>query len=271
MSSSALLNLLRCGRSAVARQPFLTVRSSPGTPPASGQVIHSCIDPSQVSLSRVGSASVLGLRKQNEDRLRVARIHDDLLYFAVFDGHGGPHAADYCCTFMEKFIRDALEEDDDLEKVLKKAFFDVDKALHTHLSYFNNASFVTAGTTATVALLRDGVEVVVGSVGDSRALLCRKGRANKLTKDHTPDRKDERRRYAGYCQVVRPHDDPDQLLQQNRDRTQNHEFLRVAVDDLKLPNYTLSSSRPDGANAGWNKSMREESDYAFRPRSSPAL
>ena len=60
---------------------------------------------SQVSLSRVGSASILGLRKQNEDRLRIARIHDNMLYFAVFDGHGGPHAADYCCTFMEKFIR----------------------------------------------------------------------------------------------------------------------------------------------------------------------
>ncbi|XP_017297440.1 protein phosphatase 1K, mitochondrial isoform X2 [Kryptolebias marmoratus] len=148
----------------------------------------------QVSLSRVGSASVLGLRKQNEDRLRIARIHDNLLYFAVFDGHGGPHAADYCCTFMEKFIRDALEEDSDLETVLQKAFLDVEKALHTHLSYFNNASFLTAGTTATVALLRDGVELVVGSVGDSRALLCRKGQANMLTKDHTPDRKDERQR-----------------------------------------------------------------------------
>lgn len=34
--------------------------------------------------------------------------------------------------------RDTLEEEDDLEKVLKKAFLDADKALHTHLSYFNN-------------------------------------------------------------------------------------------------------------------------------------
>ncbi|KAM6908907.1 protein phosphatase Mn(2+)-dependent 1K [Xenentodon cancila] len=148
----------------------------------------------QVSLSRVGSASILGLRKQNEDRLRIARIHDNVLYFAVFDGHGGPHAADYCYTFMEKFIRDALEEDNDLEKVLKKAFLDADQALHTHLNYFNNASFLTAGTTATVALLRDGLELVVGSVGDSRAMLCRKGGANKLTTDHTPDRRDERQR-----------------------------------------------------------------------------
>uniref|UniRef100_A0A8C6K6W5 protein-serine/threonine phosphatase n=1 Tax=Nothobranchius furzeri TaxID=105023 RepID=A0A8C6K6W5_NOTFU len=148
----------------------------------------------QVSLSRVGSASVFGRRKQNEDRLRIARIHDNLLYFAVFDGHGGPHAADYCYTFMEKFIRDALEESDDLERVLRKAFLDADTALLTHLKYFNNDSFLKVGTTATVALLRDSVELVVGSVGDSRALLCRKGKRNKLTKDHTPDRKDERQR-----------------------------------------------------------------------------
>ncbi|XP_022059174.1 protein phosphatase 1K, mitochondrial [Acanthochromis polyacanthus] len=243
MSSAVLQTLLRCCRSTLARQTLLSVRSSPETSAASGQVFSVLVKreasgsvrhdsdssdrpgiwdsfgiwdnwieepillPSsikygkpipQVSLSRVGSASVLGLRKQNEDRLRVARIHDNLLYFAVFDGHGGPHAADYCFTFMEKFIRDALEEDDDLERVLKKAFLGADKALHTHLSYFNNASFMTAGTTATVAMLRDGVELVVGSVGDSRALLCRKGRAKKLTKDHTPERKDERLRIQSF-------------------------------------------------------------------------
>ncbi|XP_041841183.1 protein phosphatase 1K, mitochondrial [Melanotaenia boesemani] len=243
MSPAVLLNLLRCGRSSIARKTLLTVRSSSETSTPSGQVAGALLGvlgvrwatgsarfdsdgsgrpvtwdsfgiwdnrieepillPSSirygkpiphVSLSRVGSASVLGLRKQNEDRLRISCIHENLLYFAVFDGHGGPHAADHCYTFMEKFIRDALEEDDDLERVLKKAFLDADKALHTHLNYFKNASFLTVGTTATVAMLRDGVELVVGSVGDSRAMLCRKGRAKKLTKDHTPDRKDERQR-----------------------------------------------------------------------------
>lgn len=55
-------------------------------------------------------------------------------------------------------------------------------------------SVVNAGTTSTVALLRDGIELVVGSVGDSRAMLCRKGKAVKLTVDHTPERKDEKER-----------------------------------------------------------------------------
>lgn len=54
---------------------------------------------------------------------------------------------------------------------------------------------INAGTTSTVALLRDGIELVVASVGDSRAMLCRKGKALKLTVDHTPERKDEKDRY----------------------------------------------------------------------------
>lgn len=120
-----------------------------------------------------------------------------------------------------------MEDQEDLEKALKKAFLAADRALQTHLSYFNNgeemflyrcacqptahannqvydeasippssASFLTAGTTATVAMLHDGVELVVGSVGDSRAMLCRKGRATKLSRDHTPDHEDERNRYG---------------------------------------------------------------------------
>uniref|UniRef100_H2LBU0 protein-serine/threonine phosphatase n=1 Tax=Oryzias latipes TaxID=8090 RepID=H2LBU0_ORYLA len=231
MSPAVLMNLLRCGRVSVSRHGALSARSSPETSTPSGgstrfdpdnsgrpltwdsfgiwddRIEEPILLPSsikygrpipQVSLSRVGSTSVVGLRKQNEDRLRIARFHDSLLYFAVFDGHGGSYVADYCQTYMEKFIRNALEEDDDLEKVLKKAFLDVDKALHTHLCLFNDASFLTAGTTATVAMLRDSHELVVGSVGDSRAVLCRKGRAKKLTKDHTPDRKDERQRSGGF-------------------------------------------------------------------------
>ncbi|KAG7251491.1 hypothetical protein CRUP_003370, partial [Coryphaenoides rupestris] len=54
------------------------------------------------------------------------------------------------------------------------------------------AAGANAGSTATVALLRDGIELVVASVGDSRAMLSRKGKALKLTVDHHPDRKDEK-------------------------------------------------------------------------------
>ncbi|XP_029950222.1 protein phosphatase Mn(2+)-dependent 1K [Salarias fasciatus] len=146
----------------------------------------------KVSLSKVGCASLIGQRKENEDRFRVSQLTDSILYFAVFDGHGGSEAADFCEKYLEKFIKDFVADEDNLELVLTKTFLEVDKALAKHLHFSPNA--MNAGTTATVALLRDGIELVVGSVGDSRAMLCRKGKALKLTVDHTPERKDEKER-----------------------------------------------------------------------------
>ena len=42
------------------------------------------------------------------------------------------------------------------------------------------------GTTATVALLQNNVDLYLGHVGDSRAMLCRNGKARRLTSDHCP-------------------------------------------------------------------------------------
>ncbi|KPP59727.1 protein phosphatase 1K, mitochondrial-like [Scleropages formosus] len=148
----------------------------------------------KVSLSNVGSASQIGQRKENEDRFCISQLTDNILYFAVFDGHGGPLAADFCYKYMEKYIKDLVAKESNLELVLSKTFLEVDKALERHLHFSDDASLLNSGTTATVALLRDGIELVVASVGDSRALLCRKGKPLKLTVDHTPERKDEKER-----------------------------------------------------------------------------
>lgn len=59
----------------------------------------------KVSLSKVGCASLIGQRKENEDRFQVSQMTDNIMYFAVFDGHGGPEAADFCEKYMEKFIK----------------------------------------------------------------------------------------------------------------------------------------------------------------------
>ncbi|KAM6972342.1 protein phosphatase Mn(2+)-dependent 1K [Aplochiton taeniatus] len=145
----------------------------------------------KVSLSKVGCASLIGQRRENEDRYQVSQMTENILYFAVFDGHGGPEAADFCDKYMEKHIKDLVATEDNLELVLKQAFLEVDKAFARNLHFSPD---VSAGSTATVALLRDGIELVVGSVGDSRAMLCRRGKALKLTVDHTPERKDEKER-----------------------------------------------------------------------------
>ncbi|XP_077102293.1 protein phosphatase Mn(2+)-dependent 1K [Siphateles boraxobius] len=148
----------------------------------------------KVSLNKVGCASLIGQRKENEDRFQLSQMTENIMYFAVFDGHGGAAAAEFCHKNMEKHIKDIAEEENNLELVLTRAFLELDKSLARHLHFSADASLLSAGTTATVALLRDGIELVVASVGDSRAMLCRKGKALKLTVDHTPERKDEKER-----------------------------------------------------------------------------
>ncbi|XP_071609767.1 protein phosphatase Mn(2+)-dependent 1K isoform X1 [Heliangelus exortis] len=148
----------------------------------------------KVSLDKVGCASHIGKRKENEDRFDYAQLTQDVLCFAVYDGHGGAAAADFCNKYMEKYIKEFLAQEENLENVLNKAFLEIHNAYEKHVHQSADATLMSSGTTATVALLRDGIELVVASVGDSRALLCRKGKAMKLTTDHTPERKEEKER-----------------------------------------------------------------------------
>ncbi|XP_016016532.2 protein phosphatase 1K, mitochondrial isoform X2 [Rousettus aegyptiacus] len=165
----------------------------------------------KISLENVGCTSHIGKRKENEDRFDFAQLTEEVLYFAVYDGHGGPAAADFCHTHMEKCIMDLLPKEKNLETVLTLAFLEIDKAFSSHAHLSTDTTLLTSGTTATVALLRDGIELVVASVGDSRAILCRKGKPMKLTIDHTPERKDEKERikkcggFVAWNSVGQPH------------------------------------------------------------------
>ncbi|XP_070545302.1 protein phosphatase Mn(2+)-dependent 1K-like [Ptychodera flava] len=146
----------------------------------------------KVSLEHVGEASLLGRRKANEDRIRTEELLPNLLYFAIFDGHAGCITADYASVHLERHIKYWLDQEDDLEIVLKQSFIDLNNmfARHMHFEYDDPELYVT-GSTATVCLLRDGIELVVASVGDSRAILCRKGVAKRLTRDHEPEDPEE--------------------------------------------------------------------------------
>lgn len=165
----------------------------------------------KVSLGNVGCTTQIGQRKENEDRFRVGVLTENILYFAVYDGHGGPAAADFCDKHMAKCIVQCLSQEENLEKVLTKAFCEINNEFARHVHLSANVSILISGTTATVALLRDGIELVVASVGDSRAILCRKGKPKRLTEDHTPERKDERERikkcggYVAWNSLGQPH------------------------------------------------------------------
>lgn len=54
-------------------------------------------------------------------------------------------------------------------------------------------------STAVTAIVIDGEKLVVANVGDSRAVLCKKGKARQLSVDHQPDKeRDKVERIGGF-------------------------------------------------------------------------
>jgi len=116
--------------------------------------------------------------------------------YAVFDGHGGESIARHCSETMHKAVAEEARKlpavgsgasmSDWARDVFTGAFHSVDSTAHA-------AQAQGAGSTAVVALVGGGY-VAVGNCGDSRAVLCRGGRALPLSADHKPERPDEMRR-----------------------------------------------------------------------------
>ncbi|KAI1286792.1 Pre-rRNA-processing protein TSR1 -like protein [Halotydeus destructor] len=141
----------------------------------------------EICADHAGHATVIGRRETMEDRFKIKELEPNLLYFAVFDGHGGTLCADFCFEQMDLYIKFWLERGEkDLQVVLENSFIEVNNAFARFLLYNHPQHFESmSGTTATVCLLRNSNELVVGHLGDSRALICRNGQTMRLTADHT--------------------------------------------------------------------------------------
>lgn len=150
----------------------------------------------KISAANVGFATLIGRRSYNEDRFQVKELLPEVLYLAVFDGHGGSDCADFCSAHMENHIMYWIKKGEhDLQTILQTSFVELNNAFARHVTYnCPNGVGAMSGTTATVCLLRNSIELVVGHVGDSRAILCRNGEARLLTIDHDPLRKVEKER-----------------------------------------------------------------------------
>jgi len=87
--------------------------------------------------------------------------------------------------------------DEKIKFAIKDAFTQTDKEV---LGVSERKKFELTGSTAVIAMLHgnpklgSALRLVVGHVGDSRAVLCRAGSAVPLSEDHRPDRLDEKKR-----------------------------------------------------------------------------
>ncbi|PSR95335.1 Protein like [Actinidia chinensis var. chinensis] len=112
------------------------------------------------------------------------RVDDnDLGLFAIFDGHMGHKVANYLQSHL---FNNILKEHDfwkDTESAIRRAY-------HTTDAYILEQSDALGkgGSTAVTAILINSQKLVVANVGDSRAVISKKGVATQLSVDHEPSK-----------------------------------------------------------------------------------
>lgn len=132
-----------------------------------------------------------------EDRLSFrGRLEgrEDASLYAVFDGHGGALASEFCAQELPRYVLGSEEGWEGATKAaLKDAFVKTDAA-------FVKATEGTErldGTTALVSIIM-GSKLFVANAGDSRAILVQRGaRVVPLSRDHKPSLPDELQRITG--------------------------------------------------------------------------
>ena len=149
-----------------------------------------------IDVNMIGTFTNQGRRTYQEDRFVVKMLRPDLLYCAVFDGHGGSRCAEYCAEHFHTYISHFLARESSVSRVLEKSFFEVNKSFSR---WFNSKKEnerikISSGSTATVCLIQDNYIMYIGHCGDSRALLYRDGKARRLTQDHCPSVPEEKKR-----------------------------------------------------------------------------
>eukprot|EP00899_Mesostigma_viride_P003268 jgi/Mesvir1/12942/Mv05957-RA.1 len=113
-----------------------------------------------------------------------------LAFFGVYDGHGGPEAAVFVQQHMlQQLVQQLRQGPRSLSEVLARTFLRTDAALADSCA----GEKEDIGTTAIVSLVM-GRLLLVANAGDCRAVLCHRGKAVALSRDHTPKCEDEKRR-----------------------------------------------------------------------------
>ena len=89
----------------------------------------------KIPVNEIGSATLLGRRKVNEDRYVVEELSPNLIYFGMFDGHSGTEVVDFVSQRMKKTITFWLTQTDNLEHALEHSFIDINNLLARHINF----------------------------------------------------------------------------------------------------------------------------------------
>lgn len=154
-----------------------------------------------------GAAHMRGQRGAMEDAVvGIAVPGTPLLFVCVFDGHGGRWTADFaaahlllCVLATPEFAAAASAGAADesypvlLGCALRAGFSACDAAAYEAACSCGPTDAIRSGATALAALV-SSTHVVVANLGDSRAMIVRRGGAEALSADHKVDAPIERAR-----------------------------------------------------------------------------
>jgi len=138
----------------------------------------------------IGKCSLLGnYRENNEDSIDV-RQFPDLSVAVVADGMGGQQAGEVASKRAIEIVPRELRKNltpnlnaDAVKTVTKRAIVQANEEIMAMGAL--DKDMKNMGTTVVMAIWRKGGELYIAGVGDSRAYLIRKGKAQQLTTDHS--------------------------------------------------------------------------------------
>ncbi|KAH7444730.1 hypothetical protein KP509_02G089700 [Ceratopteris richardii] len=103
-------------------------------------------------------------------------------YYGVFDDHDGKNATHFVKEKLLNYIVSDVAFPISVEEAVQHAHLETDAAFANACS-LNNA--LSSGTTAITVLIL-AREIFVANAGDCRAVLCRRGKAIEMSRDHKP-------------------------------------------------------------------------------------
>ncbi|GLT83329.1 hypothetical protein SLE2022_016240 [Rubroshorea leprosula] len=106
---------------------------------------------------------------------------NELGLFAIFDGHLSHVIPDYLKNHLFENILNEPDFWTEPEKAIKRAYRITDTTILDQA-----VDFGKGGSTAVTAILINCQKLVVANVGDSRAVICKNGKAKQLSIDHEP-------------------------------------------------------------------------------------
>ncbi len=139
-----------------------------------------------------GEGATQGVRRDMEDKhVALVSVPQDpgMAFGAVYDGHGGVAAAEFCRVHLHKHALADPVFKSDIHKAITNGFLKTDEEFRQVCA----RQRIEAGCTACTVFVT-AQKIICANAGDSRAILSRKGQVFELSHDHKPFDAAERKR-----------------------------------------------------------------------------